>query len=152
YYIEWLTDRIEEGARDYLRRIAEMGGTLRAIEEGFQQSEIQEAAYRWQNEVDSGERVIVGVNRYRSEEADAPEIHRVDPALQTRQVERLQTLREERNEATVAAALERLRNAAEESQNLMPFIIDCVQSLVTLGEISDAFRTVFGEYKERRLI
>ncbi|HYP18924.1 MAG TPA: methylmalonyl-CoA mutase family protein [Chloroflexia bacterium] len=152
YYLEWLTGQIEEGARDYLRRIDAMGGTLHAIEEGFQQQEIQEASYRWQTEVDSGERVIVGVNRFRSEDVEATDIHRVNPELQARQVERLHALREERNDAEVAAGLERLRNAAGGRDNLMPFIIDCVQSLATLGEISDALRAVFGLYEERRLV
>jgi methylmalonyl-CoA mutase N-terminal domain/subunit len=152
YYLEWLTGRIEEGARDYLRRIDAMGGTLHAIEEGFQQQEIQEASYRWQTEVDSGERVIVGVNRFKSDEVEATEIHRVNPELQARQVERLQTLRQERDDAAVTANLERLRNAAERSDNLMPLIIDCVQSLATLGEISDALRSVFGLYEERRIV
>ncbi|HET6313627.1 MAG TPA: methylmalonyl-CoA mutase family protein [Chloroflexia bacterium] len=152
YYLEWLTGQIEEGARDYLRRIDAMGGTLHAIEEGFQQQEIQEASYRWQTEVDSGERVIVGVNRFRSEDVEATDIHRVNPELQARQVERLHALREERNDADVAAGLERLRNAAGDRDNLMPFIIDCVQSLSTLGEISDALRAVFGLYEERRLV
>jgi methylmalonyl-CoA mutase N-terminal domain/subunit len=152
YYVEWLTNRIEEEARDYLRRITESGGTLRAIEEGFQQSEIQEAAYRWQNEVDSGVRVIVGVNRYHSDDTEATEIHRVDPTLQARQIEGLRALKSGRDDATVASRLERLRNAAEARENLMPFIIDCAQGLVTLGEISDALRAVFGEYRERRLV
>jgi methylmalonyl-CoA mutase N-terminal domain/subunit len=152
YYIEWLTNRIEEGARGYLRRIGELGGTLRAIEEGFQQSEIQDASYRWQNEVDSGERVIVGVNRFKSDDVEATDIHRVDPALQARQMERLKALRAERDDMAVASALERLRNAAEAQDNLMPFIIDCVQGLATLGEISDALRSVFGMYEERRLV
>jgi methylmalonyl-CoA mutase N-terminal domain/subunit len=152
YYLEWLTGQVEEGARGYLGRIAAMGGTLHAIEEGFQQSEIQEASYRWQNEVDSGERVIVGVNRFQSEDAEATEIHRVDPELQTRQVERLRALREERNEVEVTGRLEQLRNAAESRDNLMPYIVECVQSLATLGEISDALRSVFGLYEERRLV
>ncbi|HEX8599800.1 MAG TPA: methylmalonyl-CoA mutase family protein [Chloroflexia bacterium] len=152
YYVEWLTNRIEEGARDYLRRITELGGTLRAIEEGFPQSEIQEAAYRWQNEVDGGERVIVGVNRYVSDDTDTTEIHRVDPTLQARQIEGLRALKSERDSATVSSNLERLRNAAEANENLMPFIIDCAQGFVTLGEISDTLRAVFGEYRERRLV
>jgi methylmalonyl-CoA mutase N-terminal domain/subunit len=150
YYLEWLTDRIEEGARAYLRQIKERGGTLQAIEEGFQQTEIQEASYRWQNEVDSGERVIVGVNRFQSNDVAPTEIHRVDPALQAHQIARLHALKAERDGTAVEAALARLRNAAEGLDNLMPFIIECVQGLATLGEISDALRSVFGQYEERR--
>lgn len=151
YYLEWLTDQVEEGALKYLSRIEALGGTLRAIEEGFQQGEIQEAAYRWQTEVDSGERVIVGVNRFTSDEPGHTDIHRADPGLQARQNEMLNKLRAERNKDDVASRLERLRNAAEGKENLMPFIIEAVQSLATLGEISDALRDVFGEFRERQL-
>ena len=151
YFIEWLTDRVEEGAREYLARIEGLGGTLRAIEEGFQQGEIQEAAYRWQMEVDSGERVIVGVNKFTSDEAEHTETHKADPGLQARQVERLRQLRAERDATNVESCLQRLRNAAENKDNLMPFIIEAVQNLATLGEISDALRDVFGEYHERQL-
>ncbi len=152
YYIENLTNQIEQAARGYLRRIEEMGGTLAAIEESFQQGEIQEAAFQWQREVDSGERVIVGVNSFQSDETEATEIYKTDPALQARQIERLQLLREERDGGQVEATLERLRNAAAQSDNLMPSIIECVQSLATLGEISDALRAVFGTYRESQAI
>jgi methylmalonyl-CoA mutase N-terminal domain/subunit len=148
YYVEWLTDRIEAGARDYLRRIDEMGGTLAAIDQGFFQDEIQEAAYNWQSEVDTGERVIVGVNRFQSNEAPLAGLMKIDPALQAAQVERLRTLRATRDAARAEAGLERLRNAAAGAHNLMPYIIECVESSCTLGEISDAMRAVFGVYKE----
>jgi methylmalonyl-CoA mutase N-terminal domain/subunit len=150
YYVESLTNSIEERARAYLTRIDEMGGTLAAIEGGFQQDEIQEAAYRWQSEVDGGERVIVGVNRFGMEEGPHTDILKVDPTLQSRQVEGLRRLREERDAGQVEGALARLRNAAEGSDNLMPLIIDSVEKLCTLGEISDALRSVFGEYHERK--
>ncbi|HYP41295.1 MAG TPA: methylmalonyl-CoA mutase family protein, partial [Chloroflexia bacterium] len=150
YYVEALTNSIEEGARTYLGRIDEMGGTLAAIEGGFQQDEIQEAAYKWQSEVDAGERVIVGVNRYGVEEGPHADILKVDPHLQSRQVEGLRQLRAERDAGQVEGALVRLRNAAEGSDNLMPLIIDSVEKLCTLGEISDTLRSVFGEYHERK--
>jgi methylmalonyl-CoA mutase N-terminal domain/subunit len=150
YYVESLTNSIEERARAYLGRIDEMGGTLAAIEGGFQQDEIQEAAYRWQSEVDAGERVIVGVNRYGVEEGPHADILKVDPHLQSRQVEGLRQLREERDAGQVEGALTRLRNAAVGDDNLMPLIIDSVEKLCTLGEISDTLRSVFGEYHERK--
>lgn len=152
YYLESLTDRIEEGARRYIAEIDKMGGTLAAIEAGFQQREIEDAAFRWQEEIDSGNRVIVGVNRFEADEPPHEDILRVDPQLRAKQIRRLEELRAERDEEQVRAALERLRNAAETSANLMPPIIDCVEKLCTLGEISDALRVVFGEYDERGVI
>lgn len=152
YFIESLTNEIEAGARDYLRRINSMGGTLAAIQEGFPQDEIQEAAFQWQSAVDSGERVIVGVNRFQQADEPRTDIHKVDPMLQAQQVERLRKLRQERDAALVEQTLEQLRNAAACSDNLLPPIINCVQALVTLGEISDALRSVFGTYEERQKI
>jgi methylmalonyl-CoA mutase N-terminal domain/subunit len=149
YYVESLTGSIEEGARNYLDRIDKMGGTLAAIESGFFQREIQEAAYRWQREVDSGERVIVGVNRFQSEEPSHVETLKVNPRLQDEQVRRLRELRQQRDQTAASAALEELRNAAATTANLMPLIIKCVEAECTLGEISDALRSVFGAYRER---
>jgi methylmalonyl-CoA mutase N-terminal domain/subunit len=145
YYIEWLTDRIETEATQYLRRIDDLGGTLAALDAQFQQGEIQDAAYRWQLEVDRGERVVVGVNRFVAEEKP-PEIMHIDEALRARQVQKLRRLREERDGDAALAALQRLRNAATTQANLMPHIISCVEHLCTLGEISDALRDVFGRY------
>jgi methylmalonyl-CoA mutase N-terminal domain/subunit len=149
YYVEWLTNCIENEANDYLRRIDDMGGTLTAIEAGFQQQEIQDAAYAWQSEIDSGERVIVGVNRFQAEEAAEADLLTVDPALEAGQRERLRALHEERDSHEVESALQQLRGAAETGDNLMPPIIACVETLCTLGEISDALRDVFGKYDER---
>jgi methylmalonyl-CoA mutase N-terminal domain/subunit len=147
YYIEWLTTRIEAAAREYLDRIDAMGGTLVAIEAQYQQQEIQEAAYRWQLEVDRGERVIVGVNRFQSNEEQQPEIMRVDATLQSRQLARLHALREERDNVAARRELERLENAARSNANVMPFIIACVEQMCTLGEISDSLRAVFGKFR-----
>ncbi|MFL5734029.1 MAG: methylmalonyl-CoA mutase [Chloroflexia bacterium] len=149
YYVESLTTAIEEQTIAYLNRIDVMGGTLAALEGGFFQQEIQEAAYGWQREVDSGERVIVGVNKFQSDQAGPVEVMKVDPALQQDQVRRLRALRDSRDQSDASAALERLANAATTGDNLMPPIIDCVEAECTLGEISDALRSVFGVYKEK---
>ena len=152
YFVESLTTRIESEASEYLRRIDEMGGTLAALEAGFFQSEIQEAAYKWQSEVDAGDRLIVGVNRFQSDVEQPTDILKVDPALQAAQITRLDELRAERDAEGAAAALERLRNAASTGDNLMPPIIAAVESECTLGEISDALRAVFGVYSEKSAI
>jgi methylmalonyl-CoA mutase N-terminal domain/subunit len=146
YYIESLTDTLEAAAQDYIGRIDDMGGTIRAIEAEYQQGEIQEAAYKWQKQVDARDRLIVGVNSYQVEEDTHPKILRANPALQAQQVSRLQALRAERDGTAVATALERLRNAGGTTNNLMPSIIACVENLCTLGEISDALRSVFGNF------
>lgn len=146
YFIEQLTSQIEDAASSYISKIDALGGTIKAIEQEYQQTEIQEAAYAWQNQVDSGERTIVGVNRFTVEEDVQPDLLKVNPALQIGQVERLQALRAERDSQASSSALEKLANAAQTSTNLMPLIIDCVEQLCTLGEISDTLRKVFGTY------
>ena len=146
YYLESLTSEIEQAAQTYIKTIDGIGGTIKAIEAEYQQGEIQNAAYAWQRQVDSGENVIVGVNRFTVEEETKPEILHVDPALQVGQVERLRALRSERDGQAAETALERLAYAAASDVNLMPLIIDCVEQLCTLGEISDAMRKVFGTY------
>ena len=146
YYIESLTDTLEAAAEAYIERIDQMGGTIAAIEAEYQQSEIQDAAYRWQRQIDAHERVIVGVNSYQMEEHSHPKILLADPALQTEQIRRLEALRAERDSRAVDGALTRLRNAAGTSDNLVPLVIECVESLCTLGEISDTLRHVFGSY------
>jgi methylmalonyl-CoA mutase N-terminal domain/subunit len=147
-HIEQLTDSIERGVAEYLKRIDEAGGTLRAIETGYIQSEIQNAAYEWQRAVESGERVVVGVNRFQKEGERPPTTFRIDPALERAQVERLRQVRASRNSAAVSQKLEALETAARGDANLMPAIIDAAGEHATLGEISDRLRTVFGEYRE----
>ncbi|MFQ5877347.1 MAG: methylmalonyl-CoA mutase [Acidobacteriota bacterium] len=150
YAIESLTSAIEERVMDYLRRIDEMGGTVRAIERGFQQREIQEAAYRHQREVEEGRRVVVGVSRFAEpdEGRAAPiPIHRIDPRLEEEQRSRLRAFREGRDRAASEAALGRLEAAARGTQNLLPRILEAVESRATLGEISDRMRAVFGTYR-----
>ena len=148
FAIEALTDRIERETLDYLDKIDAIGGMLTAIEEGFVQREIQEAAYRFQRSVENEERVIIGVNRYRSDEEERIPIHSIDPALEPAQVEKLSAVRQRRDSAAVAKALEELRVAAEGNANLMPLILTAVGVYASVGEISDTFRAVFGEYRE----
>jgi methylmalonyl-CoA mutase N-terminal domain/subunit len=148
YAIEELTDAIERGAREYIERIDVMGGALRAIETGFVQAEIQNSAYEYQRAVESGERIVVGVNRFRMQEAQAPGMFRLDPALEREQVGRLRALRASRDARLVSDRLEALERAARGTENLMPAIVDAADAYATVGEISDRLRKVFGEYRE----
>ncbi|HYL35486.1 MAG TPA: methylmalonyl-CoA mutase family protein [Bryobacteraceae bacterium] len=148
-YIEQLTDDIERGAREYLERIDAMGGTLAAIEKSYIQNEIHNAAYEYQQSVERGAAVVVGVNRFKQEEADAPRVFRIDPELEKQQVAQLRGLRASRSAAVVAERLDALEQAARSSDNLMPHILACSEACATVGEISDRLRAVFGEYQER---
>ncbi len=148
YAVETLTDQIEERAREYIARLDEMGGAVAGIEAGFQQSEIEEAAYQAQLAQERGEKVIVGVNRFEVEEEAPVELHRVDDAVEAEQVERLRQFKASRSASQVEAATKALSKAARGGDNLMPRIIDAVTSKVTLGEISDTLREEFGEYVE----
>jgi methylmalonyl-CoA mutase N-terminal domain/subunit len=147
YYIEALTDEIEQQAQAYLDKIDAMGGTLKALENGFFHQEIDEAAFQWQTEVESGKRVIVGVNKFTIPEEDRVERLALNPALRAEQSARLAALRSRRDQTEVQTRLQALTQAAQGSDNLMPQIIGCVESLVTLGEICDALRKVFGVYR-----
>jgi len=147
-YVERLTAEIERGAREYIRQIDALGGTLTAIETGFVQNEIQTAAYRYQKAVEDGRQVVVGVNKFQSEEAEPPKPFRVDPGLERRQIARLHAVRAGRSETDVAATRQRLEQAARGTENLLPRILECCRAQVTVGEISDTLRTVFGEYRE----
>jgi len=147
-YIESLTDAIERGARQYLDRIDAMGGTLRAIEQGFIQGEIQNAAFSYQKAIERGDIVIVGVNRFRMEEDRKIPTFRLDPAIEKAQIERLRQVRTGRDSKLVTERLERLEQAAQGQENLMPLILDAAAVYATLGEISDRLKAVFGEYCE----
>jgi methylmalonyl-CoA mutase N-terminal domain/subunit len=147
-YIESLTDSIERGAMDYLERIEAMGGTLRAIESGYIQNEIQNAAFAYQKAVESGEQIVVGVNRFRMEEENPIPTFRLDPALERAQIERLREVRATRNQADVTDRLNRLEQAARGSENLLPLILDAAGSYATVGEMSGRLRAVFGEYRD----
>jgi len=147
-YVEKLTDDIERGAEIYIARIDELGGTLRAIEEGFIQREIQNAAYEHQKKIETGEAVVVGVNRFEESASAPPPVFRVDPAIEQRQVERVRELRASRDADTHRARLDALEIAACSSANLMPHILASCEAKASVGEISDRLRKVFGEYKE----
>jgi methylmalonyl-CoA mutase N-terminal domain/subunit len=148
-FIEHLTDEIEKGAGEYIQRIDAMGGTLAAIETGFIQNEIQNAAYAYQQKVERGEAVVVGVNRFHQDEKEPLSTFRLDPELEKQQIARLRDLRASREAGLVDARLHALENAARSSDNLMPLIMDCAEVYATVGEISDRLRAVFGEYQER---
>jgi methylmalonyl-CoA mutase N-terminal domain/subunit len=152
YAIETLTSQVEQAAEEYLRKIDALGGVLRAIETGYIQREIQQAAYEYQKAVEAGERVIVGVNRYGAEGAPSPSLLRIDPEIERAQVERLRKLRARRDAARVAAALKEVEATARSERNLMPAILEAVNAYATVGEISDALRNVFGEYQESVVI
>ncbi|MEX0787910.1 MAG: methylmalonyl-CoA mutase family protein [Anaerolineales bacterium] len=149
YMIESLTDSIERGAQDYLDRIEDLGGALAAIESGFLEREIHEAAYRAQRAVDSGEAQVVGVNAFRTQEPTRIRPLRPDPAVEASQRSRLASLRSRRNPAAAQSALERLEAAASTDTNLMPLLIEGVEADLTLGEICGALRRVWGEYQPR---
>lgn len=151
WLVESLTDRIEAEAREYIEAIDSMGGALAAVESGFQQKEIQDAAYRYQLEIESHDRVIVGVNDFAAAEEE-PDVLRVDPAIGRRQVERLRELRASRDTAAAEALRARLLEAAKGTDNLMPVILDCVEARVTLGEISRTLREAWGEYRPQVVI
>ena len=146
--IERLTDEIERGAREYIDRIDAMGGTLAAIEKKYIQGEIQNAAYEYQQSVERGESVVVGVNRFKQDEKEPPVTFRLDPELERQQVDRLRQLRASRDNAGVATRLNALEQAARGTDNLMPHILEAAEAYATVGEISDRLRRVFGEYKE----
>jgi methylmalonyl-CoA mutase N-terminal domain/subunit len=147
YYVESLTNRIEEEAMAYIKRIDEMGGAVCAIEEGFVQREIQDAAYSYQRQIESGERVVVGLNKFQSEESRPEGLLKPDPSVGERQCAALRELRRRRNGERVAAALRGIDAAARGSANLMPPILEAVRAYATLGEVCDAMRAVFGEYR-----
>jgi methylmalonyl-CoA mutase N-terminal domain/subunit len=148
YYVEKLTVRIVAEATKYLDRIEDLGGGLRAIEMGYQQREIQEASYRYQMSVDNGHRTVVGVNDFRTDEEEQPEILRVREEVVRRQVERLNRVRSERDNGKVENLLKLLDDAARSDTNLMPVFIECVENYATIGEICDVLRGVFGEQRE----
>ncbi len=147
YYIEYLTDEIEKRAQDYIDQIDRMGGAVAAIEKGFIQKEIADSAYRFLKEVESGDRVIVGVNRFQTEEELPKDLLKVDPAVGEKQVARLNELKATRDEAAVRQALAELKAIAQSTDNVMPAMLKAVKALATVGEICDALREVFGEYE-----
>ncbi|MCO5200517.1 MAG: methylmalonyl-CoA mutase family protein [Chloroflexi bacterium] len=148
YYVEDMTNRLEAEAREYIETIDKLGGSLVAIEKGFQQKEIQEAAYRYQMQVETKERVIVGVNDFINQGEESPDLLRVDPSIGLRQIEKLRALRARRDGAAVEALLAKLEETAKGTGNLLPIMVECVEARVTLGEISHRLRKVWGEQRE----
>jgi methylmalonyl-CoA mutase N-terminal domain/subunit len=152
YAIEELTDQIEARSREYLDKIEALGGMLRAIELGYVQREIQEAAYQYQRAIESQEEIVVGVNRFQIEAEPPVPLLRIDASLEQAQVERLRALRARRDVVATEAALGKLEQAATTTENLLPRILECVESYATVGEISNRLRRVWGEYRETSTI
>jgi methylmalonyl-CoA mutase N-terminal domain/subunit len=153
YFVERLTLDMEKGARDYIRQIDDMGGMIAAIEKGFPQSEIADASYRYQREVETGEKTIVGVNRFTMDKEDQPiDILKIPQSARDSQAAKLKALRNDRNHANVSRSLTELKRVAEGTQNTMPQILEAVRAYATLGEICDAFRDVFGTHDEQSIL
>ncbi len=148
YYVEWLTDEMEKRALEHIRRIDEMGGMLRAVEEGYPQREIAESAYRYQRDIEAHHRIVVGVNAFKSEEQEPIPILKIDENVARSQVERLRMVKAARDPARATETLAAVERAATEGANVVPAVIDAVKAYATLGEISDVFRKVHGVYRE----
>jgi methylmalonyl-CoA mutase N-terminal domain/subunit len=148
YFVEALTDRMEEAAYDYFRRIDELGGMVEAIKQNFPQREIADASFQYQQEVDDGKRIVVGVNRYQVIDDEPIEILRIDPALEKKQIDRVNAARGARDSGAAEAALTALKQAAAGEANLMEPLLDCARAHATEGEIVEALQTVFGTYTE----
>ncbi len=149
YFVEALTNRMEQGAEEYFAKIEELGGVLAAIDKNFFQKEIADAAYRYQKEIEAKERIIVGVNEFTQEEELGIDLLKIDPEVERAQVQRLKQLRQSRDNIRVQNTLEELRKAAQGTDNLIPKILDSVRAYATEGEIIQVLREVFGEYKEK---
>jgi methylmalonyl-CoA mutase N-terminal domain/subunit len=149
YFVESLTDLMEEQAYAYFRKIDELGGMVEAVKRGFPQREIADAAFELQTEIDSGRRTVVGVNRYTEGDEQATELLRIDPALEGKQIARVQAARADRDEATVAACLAAIKDAAADSTNLMPLLVDAARAHVSEGEIVQTLQQVWGDYREQ---
>lgn len=152
FYLEALTDRIEKEAADYIAKIDELGGAVAAIEQGFMQREIQQSAYAYQRQIESAERVVIGVNKFLQDAEMPKDLLKVNPAVADNQTEKLKVLQNTRDQRQVADALRNLRKVAQTSQNIMPALIAAVKVYATLGEICDILREVFGEYRQQVLL
>jgi methylmalonyl-CoA mutase N-terminal domain/subunit len=152
YYIEWLTNHIERGIWEYIAKIDEMGGALEAIKKGYIQKEIMRSAHDYQRAVDSGEQVVVGVNKFTTDEKPVLKLLEISEEVEKKQIERLRKLRRERNNERVSQVLAKVRQVAESEENIMPVLIEAVKAYATVGEITDILREVFGEYREANLL
>jgi methylmalonyl-CoA mutase N-terminal domain/subunit len=148
YFLERLTLDVEAAAGQYIQKIDDMGGMIPAIERGFPQSEIAQASYEYQREIEQGEQVIVGVNKFTDEGEQPIEVLQIDESAEQRQIERLAALKRRRKDSEVAKTLGALRRAAEGTENTMPYILDAVRAYATVGEICGALKDVFGSYTE----
>lgn len=147
YFVEYMTDQIEEKAWDYINKIEEMGGALKAIEVNFQKSEIEKNAYDFQQKVEDGSEIIVGVNKFTSDIEEEFDILKIDESARAKQTEKLKKLRERRDNGKVEAALRIIKEIAETEENLLPYLLTAIESYATIGEISNTLRGVWGEYK-----
>jgi len=152
YYVEALTDRIEEDIDEYIQKIDAMGGTLKAIEDGYIQREIQDSAYRFQKEIESNERVYVGINKYTMEEPPLTNLLKVDPKQQEIETEKLQKFRADRDHEVWKAALDKLDKVSRTDENVMPAVIEAVKARATIGEICDVWRKIWGEYRPKEFV
>jgi methylmalonyl-CoA mutase N-terminal domain/subunit len=148
YAIERLTNEIDDRAKNYLGKIDALGGMLRAIESGYVQREIQESAYRYQRAIETDEAIVVGVNRFQSTEESSVPTLRVDPKIEQEQIDRVRAVRARRDEAAAENSLAKIEEAARGTENLVPRILESVEANVTVGEISNRLRNVWGEYRE----
>ncbi|MGQ9670346.1 MAG: acyl-CoA mutase large subunit family protein [Desulfosoma sp.] len=152
YFVEAMTDKIEADIEEYIKKIDAMGGTLAAIEQGYVQKEIQDSAYRFQKEIETGERVYVGINKYTMEEPEPANLLKVDMKVGEIEAAKLKKLRAERDQARWKAALQRLREVSQSEENVMPAVIDAVKARATIGEICDVWREIFGEYRPKEFV
>jgi methylmalonyl-CoA mutase N-terminal domain/subunit len=152
YYVEAMTDRIEEEIDEYIKKIDAMGGTLKAIEEGYIQREIQDSAYRFQKEIEANERIYVGINKYTMEEPPLTNLLKVDPKQQEIETKKLKQLRAERDRKVWKAALGRLDEVSRTDENVMPAVIEAVKARATVGEICDVWRNIWGEYRPKEFV
>lgn len=152
YYVEAMTDKIEAEIDEYIKKIDAMGGTLVAIEQGFIQKEIQNSAYRFQKEIESGERAYVGINKYIMDEPPPTDLLKVDMKVGEVEAAKLKKLRAERDQAAWKNALDKLREVSKTNENVMPTVIEAVKAKATVGEICDVWREVFGEYRPKEFV
>ena len=152
YFVEALTDKLEKDAMEYINKIDEMGGMIEAIEKGYVQREIQKEAYRFQKEMENGDRIVVGMNKYQIQEEPPKNLLKIDPIIQKNQIEKLNKLKEMRDNKLVVKSLNELKKAAQGKENLMPYIINSVKVYSTLGEITNVLKEIFGEYKENVVV
>ncbi|MEJ5366496.1 MAG: methylmalonyl-CoA mutase family protein [Desulfosoma sp.] len=152
YFVEAMTDKIEADIEEYIKKIDAMGGTLAAIEQGYIQKEIQDSAYRFQKEIETGERVYVGINKYTMEEPEPTNLLKVDMKVGEIEAAKLKKLRAERDQAKWKAALDKLREVSQSDENVMPAVIEAVKARATIGEICDVWRDIFGEYRPKEFV